>query len=85
VAGAHRFDEQWSAFAELAGVLVDDRDYEAAFATLGAAYAVSQYLVLDAGVVIGLSHDAPDFQLVFGGTFNLGRLFAGTPPPGPRP
>lgn len=75
IAATHRFDAQWSAFGELAGVLISERDIEAGFATIGAAYAVNRFLVLDAGFVVGLSPDSPDFQLVFGGTWNMGRLF----------
>jgi hypothetical protein len=47
-------------FGELAGVFVDDRNYDAVFTTLGAAWSPSPGLVLDAGVVLGLSDDAPD-------------------------
>lgn len=59
-------------FGELAGIFVDDRNYDAVFTTLGAAWSPAPGLVLDAGVVLGLSDDAPDAALVFGLTRNLG-------------
>lgn len=69
---SHGLDEQWSLFGELGGVIVNAYDYNAAFTNLGARYAVNQFLTLDVGVEIGLSPDAPDFQLLFGGSWNLG-------------
>lgn len=66
--------EQWSAFAEVGGVFVPARKVDAAFAILGGAYAASSSLVLDAGINVGLSSDAPDLQVFFGCTFNFGKL-----------
>lgn len=59
-------------FGELAGIFVDDRNYDAVFTTLGATWSPAPGLVLDAGVVLGLSNDAPDAALVVGLTRNLG-------------
>ncbi|GAB4152074.1 MAG: hypothetical protein Fur0037_20840 [Planctomycetota bacterium] len=69
----HRIDDRWSAYGELDAVLVRDRDVESLFTALGAQFAVNPSVVLDAGIVVGMSRDAPDFQIVFGGTWNLGR------------
>lgn len=59
-------------FGELAGVFVDDRNYDALFATLGGAWSPVPGLVLDSGIVLGLSDDAPDFAVVVGLTRNAG-------------
>lgn len=65
-----------STFGELAGVLVPESDFESVFTTLGATYAHTPSLVLDAAVAIGLSQDAPDVVFLVGLTRNLGRLEA---------
>lgn len=64
--------EDWSFFAELAAVEVPEQDLNQIFTTTGFTYAVSKDLVLDVGVVVGLSNDADDFQVVFGFTKNFG-------------
>lgn len=61
-------------FAEVAGVFVPEQKTDEVFTTLGATWSASHLLVLDAGVVLGLSDDAPDFQVVFGLTHNFGRF-----------
>ncbi len=60
------------AFGELAGVFIPEQDDEQVFTTLGFTFNPRASLVFDLGVVIGLSDDAPDFQLVFGMTRNFG-------------
>lgn len=59
-------------FGELAGVFIDDRNYDAVFTTLGGNWSPVPGLVLDAGIVLGLSNDAPDYAIVIGLTRNLG-------------
>ena len=63
-----------SIFGELATVLAHEQDREEVFTTLGLSYALDDSFVLDAAVVVGLSRDAPDFQLVFGITKNFGQV-----------
>lgn len=60
------------AFGELAGVFIPEQDDEQVFTTLGVTYSPLASMVFDFGVVIGLSDDAPDFQLVVGMTRNFG-------------
>ena len=47
---------------------------EPVFTTLGLTYFPRPSLAYDVVVVVGLNEEAPDFQLVFGFTQNLGRL-----------
>jgi hypothetical protein len=70
--------EQWSVFGELGAILIPDQDLDSVFLTLGTAFALRPSLVLDGAVRIGLSRDAPDFQVLFGFTNNLGNPFAGS-------
>jgi len=65
------------AFAEVAGTFIRERDTSSVFTTLGLAYAIARDVVADAGVVVGLSDDAPDFRVVAGVTINFGHLFPG--------
>jgi hypothetical protein len=60
-------------FGELAGIFNDDQNLDSVFTTVGAAWSPVPGLVLDSGVVLGLSNDAPDFAFVVGLTRNLGR------------
>lgn len=59
-------------FGELAGVFNGEQDYEAVFTTLGGTWSPVPGLVLDSGIVLGLSQDAPDYAFVVGLTRNLG-------------
>lgn len=63
-----------SVFGELAAVVDNGFDQEPVFATLGATYALDASLVFDVAVVLGLSGDAPDFQVLVGLTQNFGAL-----------
>jgi hypothetical protein len=67
--------------AELAGVFVPEQDLDLVFTTLSANYAVADWLVLDAGVVLGLSEEAPATRLVIGFTQNFGTVFGSAKPP----
>ncbi len=62
----------WTLFGEVAAVEVPERDLNQIFTTLGLTYTVSEDLVLDVGIVVGLSNDADVFQIVFGYTRNFG-------------
>ncbi len=64
--------DRWSALAELAGVVVPAQDLESWFVITGVAWAAEPWLVLDAGVTVGLSDDAPDLQVFVGFTQNFG-------------
>ena len=52
-----------------------EADDEQVLATTGIAFSPGSSIVFDAAVVTGLSDDAPDFQILFGVTTNLGRLW----------
>jgi len=60
--------------AELAGVFTPERDLEQVFTTLGVNWSPVPGVVLDTGVMLGISHDAPDFQYFLGFTQNIGRV-----------
>ena len=64
--------EGWSLFAELATELRHETDVESVFVTFGTTYTPRPSRVFDAGVVIGLTDDAPSFQIFFGLTTNAG-------------
>lgn len=66
--------ENTSLFGELAAVVSPEQDREEVFTTLGMSYSLSDSLVLDAAVVVGLSSDAPDLQVLLGFTQNLGSV-----------
>jgi hypothetical protein len=75
--GVTPFRGRWSAFGELGAVVVPERDSEQVLLTLGATYNPECYLVLDFGVALGLTDDAPDFALVLGLTENVGHRVNG--------
>lgn len=60
--------------AELAAVFTPERDLEEVFTILGVNWSPLPGVVLDTGVLLGLSSDAPDFQYFIGFTRNLGRI-----------
>jgi len=60
--------------AELAAVFTPERDLEEVFTILGVNWSPLPGVVLDTGVLFGLSSDAPDFQYFVGITRNLGRI-----------
>lgn len=69
-----------AAFGELAGTWNPERDGGVAFVTLGAAWTMTPWRVIDLACVIGLDGDAPDLRLVLGITENLGPLLVQQPP-----
>ncbi len=73
---ATALSSQWSIFVEPAVILQPEADLDSFFVTTGAAYSVSPSLVLDCALVIGLSREAPDLQILFGFTENLGQPLA---------
>lgn len=66
--------EQWGAFAEVGGIFIPAQQTDMVFAIFGGAYSASPFLVLDAGLNVGLTNDAPDLQVFFGCTYNFGKL-----------
>jgi hypothetical protein len=66
--------DRWGGFAELANVAVPSQRLDSLFAIVGSTFSPSSSLVLDGGITIGLSADAPDLQFFFGCTYNLGKL-----------
>jgi hypothetical protein len=60
--------------AELAAVFTPERDLEEVFTILGVNWSPLPGVVLDTGVLLGLTDDAPDFQYFIGITRNLGRI-----------
>jgi len=77
LAAALALDDRWGVFGELAGRFVSEYDYDSVFLTGGVTFAQDPSLVFDAGLVAGLSDDAPDAVFQVGMTHNLGRLFSG--------
>lgn len=75
LAAAGAIEQRWGWFGELAGRFVDELHHDSVFVTAGATYAPKDSMVFDAGVVVGLSDDAPDLMFVFGMTHNLGSIF----------
>jgi len=67
-------DSNAGVVAELAGVFTPEQDLEQVFTTLGVNWSPLPGVVFDTGVLLGLSHDAPDFQYFVGITRNLGRI-----------
>ncbi len=63
-----------SAFGEIAARVAHEQDRDELFTTLGIAHAITPSLVLDTSVVVGLNRDAQDFQILFGFTYNFGRI-----------
>jgi hypothetical protein len=76
LAGSYALPGDVSPFFELAGIIVPEQDVDVVFATLGSMFSVSPVLAFDAGFVIGLSDEAPDFAFVIGFTRNFGRVRA---------
>lgn len=74
-AAGYGLNERWSVFGEMAGQFVPDLDLESIYTTGGVTFRASDDFVYDAGLVLGLSNDAPDLVLMIGMTHNLGRLF----------
>jgi hypothetical protein len=72
LAGTTPHADGFAGFGELAALFVPEEDVEVVLATFGAAYTPHPDTIFDAGFVLGLSDDAPDLQLVFGVTQNLG-------------
>lgn len=64
--------DRLSGFAEVAAISVPASRTDSVFTIIGAAFAAEPWLVVDWGVTIGLSEDAPDLQLFLGATYNFG-------------
>jgi len=64
--------ESVAVFGEFAGIFRPDLDRNVLLGTAGASWAWAQNLSFDAALQIGLSEDAPDYQLLVGLTWNLG-------------
>ena len=74
VAVSHPLSDRFGVTGELAG-LVQRGSMAQTQALVALNYNVSRALVLDLGVAAGLSRNAPDWQVVFGFTYQLGRWF----------
>lgn len=61
-------------FGEIAGIFRPDLDSNAILATGGASWAWAPNLTFDGAVLIGLTEDAPDYQLLVGLSWNLGGI-----------
>ncbi|QDV05414.1 hypothetical protein Poly30_09110 [Planctomycetes bacterium Poly30] len=70
--------DRFGAFAEVAAILVPSTHSENVFTTMGFTYSPQPSLVFDAGVVLGLSNEATNWQALVGLTKNLGRISATT-------
>ena len=71
-AGTAPVATSFSAYGELAAILTPERDDEQLIGTAGLTYLLQEGIVLDGGVAVGLSNDAPDFEILFGITTNFG-------------
>ncbi len=76
LAASRPLTEELGAFVEVASVLVPEQDADSTFTTAGLTYAVSEYLVLDAGVLMGLSN-GPEPALLVGFTRSIGAAGGG--------
>ncbi len=78
LAAGTSLDDRWGIFGEAAALLTPETDTEDVRLTLGATYAFAPSLVLDVGIAVGLTREAPDFQAMVGFTHNFGDIFAMT-------
>jgi len=75
IAGSWAYDDWWTFGLETALIYEPEIDEEPLLATLYADYLVSEFVMLDGGVRIGLNEDADDLIFFVGLTTNLGRYF----------
>ena len=75
LAGVLNLDDRWNALGELAFQYVPETSDGPIVLNLAALYDLADTIRLDAGAVLGLNDDAPDFALRFGVVTNLGILF----------
>lgn len=73
LAGSVPVADEFGAFGEVATQWIPEQDSHTLFTTLGMTFSPLASMTFDAGVVIGLNEEAPDFRIVFGLTRNLGR------------
>lgn len=67
-------EEDVAGFGEVAVSVIPEFDDEQVFGIVGVQWERAPGQVFDLGFEVGLSEDAPDFQVYFGTTTNLGRL-----------
>ena len=72
--GGFDLDDRSSVFGELVAQVAPAQNLTSIFAIGGGAWKFGDTFVLDAAVAIGLSEDAPEFQILFGATRNFGAL-----------
>jgi len=72
VASNMAFDDSLGGYGEIAGIFTPERDDEQLIATAGLTHPLGERSVIDAGVAVGLTKDAPDFQILLGITTNFG-------------
>lgn len=75
VAGSLPIDDLITAQAELAWFYFPEADTEPIFLTLLGQYSISDTMMFDAGLRLGLNDDAQDVSVFAGIVTNLGRLF----------
>jgi Putative MetA-pathway of phenol degradation len=73
------FHERWTVLGELALQILPAADVEDITTDWGVRYRINPSFVLDAAVYVGLSDDAPDYQVLVGLTKVIGRPFRATP------
>lgn len=73
VAGYHQLDERNELFGELAG-FVNPGPVDPVIFTGGVAHKLSDDLIIDAGVIVGMNDDAADLQFLVGLTTNFGPI-----------
>ncbi len=74
IAASRAIDDKVGLYGELAEIYVPELDFSSFFGTFGLTYTRAQDFVIDAGILVGLSNDAPDAQILIGMTRNLGRI-----------
>lgn len=67
--------DRWSGVAELATIIDVESSVEPMFVNAAVMYEVTESLLFDVGVQLGLNDDAPDVVLFGGFTTNIGRVF----------
>ncbi|MEW6743790.1 MAG: transporter [Planctomycetota bacterium] len=81
VYGSQPLTDQFSVFGEFGGRFVPTQDLDQWFTTWGLRFAVNPGVILDAGGVLGLSDEAPDFQFMAGVTVLFGSHYMQESPP----
>lgn len=75
VAGTLALMDRWSVIGEFAASTFTETDIDPMSANAALLFEVTENLLFDMGVQVGLNDDAPDLVLIGGVTTNIGRIF----------